>query len=76
MAALQPVVEDDGRDLAALAGAGAVAEEPAAAETHGVRGIGGRGRGDIVSLVDRVGAGEVAGMRLAAVNDAFELRVR
>src|ERR1700730_8881097 len=31
-AALEPVVEDDAGDLAALAGAGAVAEEPAAPE--------------------------------------------
>src|SRR5438105_3751564 len=35
-AALEPVVENDGRDLAPLAGAGAVAEKPAAPETHGV----------------------------------------
>ena len=33
-AAAQPVVEDDGGDLAALAAAGAVAQHPAAAETH------------------------------------------
>ena len=36
-AALEPVVENDGGDLAALAGAGAVAEEPAAPEAHRVR---------------------------------------
>ena len=35
-APLQPVVEDDRGDLAALAGAGAVAKEPAAPEPHGV----------------------------------------
>ena len=33
-AAAQPVVEDDGGDLAALAAAGAVAQHPAAPETH------------------------------------------
>ena len=38
-AALQPIVEDDAGDLAALAGAGAVAEKPAAAEADGVLGI-------------------------------------
>ena len=36
--ALEPVVEEDARDLAALAGAGAVAQKPAAAEAHGVLG--------------------------------------
>ena len=33
-AALEPVVEDDGGDLAALAAAGAVAQHPAAPEAH------------------------------------------
>ena len=33
-AAAQPVVEDDGGDLAALAAAGAVSQHPAAPETH------------------------------------------
>ena len=33
-AAAQPVVEDDGGDLAALAAAGAIAQHPAAPETH------------------------------------------
>ena len=33
-AAAQPVVEDDGGDLAALAATGAVAQHPAAPETH------------------------------------------
>ena len=36
-AALQPIVEEDAGDLPALAGAGAVAEKPAAAEADGVR---------------------------------------
>ena len=36
---LQPVVENDARHLAALAGAGAVAEHPAAAEADGILGI-------------------------------------
>ncbi len=42
-AALQPVVEQDAGDLAALTGAGAVAEKPAAAEADGVFSIVGRG---------------------------------
>ena len=75
-AALQPVVEDDRGDLAALAGAGAVAEKPAAPEAHGVVGILRSGRDDIVGLVDGVGAGEMAGMGFAGIDGAFELRVR
>ena len=39
-------------------------------------GIVGRGRDEIVGLVDGVGAGEMAGMRFAGIDDAFELRVR
>ena len=40
--ALKPVIKNDAGDLAALAGAGAVAEKPAAPEAHGVLRIGGR----------------------------------
>ena len=74
-AALEPVVENDRGDLAALAGAGAVAEEPAAAETHGIRGIGRCGRDEVVGFVDGVGAGEMAGMRFAGIDHALKLRV-
>ena len=74
-AALEPIVEDDAGDLAALAGAGAVAEKPAAAEADGVLGVVGRGRDDIEGLVHRPGAGEMARMRLAGIDDALELRV-
>ena len=49
--ALEPVVEDDARDLPALAGAGAVAQEPAAAKAHGVRRAVGCGRDDVEGLV-------------------------
>src|SRR6202011_6280171 len=75
-AALEPVVEDDAGDLAALAGAGAVAEKPAAPEAQRVQRVRRRGRDEIVGLVDRVGAGEMTGMGLAGIDDAFELRVR
>ena len=75
-AALQPVVEQDAGDLAALAGAGAVAEKPAAAEADGVLGVVARGGDEVEGLVDRPGAGEEAGMRLAGIDDAFELGVR
>ena len=61
-AALQPVVEQDAGDLAALAGAGAVAQEPAAPEAHGVLGVIVARRGDDVEgLVDGPGSGEMAG---------------
>ena len=74
-AALQPVVEQDAGDLAALAGAGAVAEEPAAPEAHGILGIIGRGRDEIEGLVDGPGSGEEVGMGLAGIDDGFELGV-
>ena len=74
-AALQPVVEQDAGDLAALAGAGAVAEKPAAAEADGVLGVVGRGRDDVEGLVDRPRSGEMAAMGLAGIDDAFELGV-
>ena len=74
-AAFEPVVENDRGDLAALAGAGAVAEKPAAPEAYSVLGIVRRGRNEIVGLVDRVGAGEMAGMGFAGVDHALELRV-
>ena len=51
-AALQPIVEQDASDLAALAGAGAVAEEPASAKANGVLGVVGRGGDDVEGLVD------------------------
>ena len=74
-AALQPVVEQDAGDLAALAGAGAVAEKPAAAEADGVLSVVGRGRDDVEGLVHRPRSGEVAAMGLAGMDDAFELGV-
>ena len=74
-AALEPVVEQDAGDLAALAGAGAVAEHPAAPEAHGVLGAVGRGRDRVEGLVDVPCAGEKAGMRLARIDDAFELGI-
>ena len=74
-AALQPVVEQDAGDLAALAGAGAVAEKPAAAEADGVFGVVGRGRDDVEGLVHRPRSGEMAAMGLAGIDHAFELGV-
>ena len=74
-AALQPVVEKDAGDLAALAGAGAVAQHPAAPEAHGVLGAIGRGRDDIEGLVDHPRSGEMAAMGLAGIDDALELGI-
>ena len=74
-AALEPVVEHDAGDLAALAGAGAVAEKPATAEADGAVGVIGRGGDDIEGLVDGPGAGEMFGMGLAGIDDGLELRV-
>jgi hypothetical protein len=51
-AAFQPVVQKDAGDLAAFAGAGAVAQHPAAPETHGVLGIIGCRRDEVEGLVD------------------------
>ncbi len=73
--ALEPIVEEDARDLPALAGAGAVAEEPAAAEADGVRRVVGCGRDDVEGRIDRPGAGEMAAMRLAGIDHAFKLGV-
>ena len=75
-AALQPVVEQDAGDLPALAGAGAVAEKPAATKANGVLGVVARGGDDVEGRIDRPGAGEEVGMRLAGIDDALELGVR
>jgi hypothetical protein len=57
--ALEPVVEEDAGDLAALAGAGTVAEKPATAEANGILSILCGGRNDIERVVDRPRAGEI-----------------
>ena len=74
-AALQPVVEQDARDLAALAGAGAVAQHPAAPEAHRVLGIIGCRRDDIEGLIDHPRSGEMAAVGLAGIDDALELGI-
>ena len=74
--ALEPVVEDHARDLPALAGARAVAQEPAAAKPHRVRRPVRCGREIVEGLVHAPGAGEMARMGLAGADDAFELGVR
>src|SRR5581483_2813418 len=71
--ALQPIVEEDAGDLAALAGASAVAEEPAPAKADRVLRIVARGGDKVEGLVDRPRPGEEIRMGLAGVDDAFEL---
>ena len=74
-AALQPVIEQDARGLPALAGAGAVAEEPAAAKAHRVFGVIRCGRDNVPGLVDRPRSCEKAGMRLTGVDHGFKLGI-
>jgi hypothetical protein len=75
-AALQPVVEDDAGHLTPFAGAGAIAEKPAATEAHGALDIVG-GSGDlVVGRIHQPGACEMPGMGFARVDDALDLRVR
>ena len=62
-------------DLAALAGAGAVAEHEAAAEADGAVASSARCGHDVEGLVDGPGAGEIVGMRLAGIDHGFELGV-
>ena len=90
-AALEPVVEDDGGDLAALPYSGAVAEHPAAAEMDGNRkrlvGVC-RHDGAVVfvlivadavdglpAFADPVARGEMAGVGGAGQDDGLELGV-
>ena len=65
--ALEPVVEQDAGDLAALAGA---IEERATAEA--ILGVVGRGRDDIERVIDRPRARKIARMGLAGVDNALE----
>ncbi len=74
--ALQPVVEDDAGDLAALPGPSTVAQHPAAAETLGIVRIVRCGRDRIVGFADRPRSREMRSMGLAGIDDALELRIR
>ncbi len=73
-AALQPVVEQDAGDLAALAGAGTVTEHEAAAEPHGTLGFLGDRLQPVEGVVGAPSSGEDAGMGLAGVDQRLELR--
>ncbi len=74
-AVLEPVIEDDAGRLAALAGAGPIAEHEATAEADRVRGIVRRGGDEIAGLVHGPGPGEIFAMRLAGIDDRLELGV-
>src|SRR3546814_4775987 len=69
------VVEDDARDLPALAGARAIAEEPAAPEPDGGVGLIGRRLDDVPGRIDVPRTGEMAAMGFARENDGFALGV-
>ena len=73
--ALEPVVEDNTGGLAAFAGSGAIAEKPAATKAAGAFSVRLDGFQVVKTGVDRPMAGEIAGMRLAGIDDAFELGV-
>ncbi len=73
--ALEPDVEDDAGDLAALACPGAVAQEPAPPEAHGARSLACDRAHRVEGLVDRVVAAEEARMGIAGVDQALELGV-
>ena len=74
-AALAPIVEQDAGDLAAFARTGSVTQHPAAPEANSMFAIVGCGRDDIERVVHGPGTGEISGMRLAGIDDAFELGV-
>ena len=74
-ATLQPIVQNDASDLAALAGPGAIAKIKASAKAHRILGGVRRGGDAVKSLVDEEGAGEMTAVRVAGVDDALELRV-
>ena len=74
-AALQPVVENDPRDLAALARAGPVAEEPAAPELDRHLIVFARGAHHVPRLVDGPRAGQMVGMGLASIDDRLKLGI-
>src|SRR5579864_2866496 len=67
--ALEPVVEQDARDLAALAGSGAVAEKPSASKADGVLCIVTRGANKVAGFINRPRAGEELTMSLAGIDD-------
>jgi hypothetical protein len=74
-ATFQPVVEQDAGDLPALPGASAITQEPAAAKANGILRVVARGGRDVKSRIDRPGACEKRGMRLAGVDDALDLGI-
>src|SRR5262249_24445109 len=51
--ALEPIVQQDARDLTALTGARAIAEKPAAAKADGVRDVIASGSDEVEGVVDR-----------------------
>jgi hypothetical protein len=73
--AFSQLSSQDAGNLTALAGAGAIAEEPSAAEADSILGVVGRGRDDIERVIDRPRAGKIACMGFAGIDDALELGI-
>src|SRR3546814_19576762 len=69
---LQPVIEDDARDLASPARAGAVAQHPAPPEADGGLHIVRRRGDDVPGLVDGPRAREMLAMRFAREDDGLD----
>ena len=74
-AALEPIVEQDPCDLPPLASACAITQEPAATKADGILCVIARGGHNVKGRIDRPGAREKLGMRLAGIDDALELGV-
>ena len=74
-AALQPVVEQDAGDLAALSRAGAVSQKPATPELHGIVRIVTRRADEVISLVDRPRSRQELRVGLTRINDGLKLRI-
>ena len=75
-APFQPIVQQDAGDLASLAAASAIAQEPAAPEADALLGIVRRGGDAVIGGVNDPRTCEMPGMGLAGIDHAFQLRVR
>ena len=73
--ALQPIVDKDAGDLAALARARPIAEHEASAKSDHAVGIFRRGTDLVEGLIDCPGACQLAIMGFARINDGFKLSI-
>lgn len=75
LAALEPVVEHNARNLATFASAGAVAEEPAFAEAHSIVAVVRCGFDLVAGRIDGPMPCEMAGMSFARIDHRLELGI-